>query len=79
MRLVKIFRVAQQRSPLNYQIYEQVILTICGLVTLIIGSLFYPFHKCYGYELSYELVINIFMDSFYQLLFPTLILSLALS
>jgi hypothetical protein len=42
IRLVKIFRVAQQRFPLNSRIYEQVILTICGLVTLGIGSLVLP-------------------------------------
>ncbi|WP_081462884.1 hypothetical protein [Trichormus azollae] len=32
IRLVKIFRVPQQRFPLNSPIYSQVILTICGLV-----------------------------------------------
>ncbi|MEO3706435.1 hypothetical protein [Trichormus azollae] len=42
IRLVQIFRVAQQRLPLNSRIYEQVILTICGLVILGIGSLFLP-------------------------------------
>nr|WP_266889678.1 hypothetical protein [Trichormus azollae] len=42
MRLVKIFRVPQQRFRLNSPIYSQVILTICGLVTLGIGSLFLP-------------------------------------
>ena len=42
IRLVKIFRVAQQRFPLNSRIYEQVILTICGLITLRIGSLVLP-------------------------------------
>ncbi|WP_228371691.1 hypothetical protein [Trichormus azollae] len=30
IRLVKIFRVPQQRFPLNFPIYSQVILTICG-------------------------------------------------
>ncbi|MEO3706094.1 hypothetical protein [Trichormus azollae] len=34
IRPVKVFWVVQQRFPLNSQIYEQVILTICGLVTL---------------------------------------------
>jgi hypothetical protein len=38
MRLVKIFRVPEQRFPLDSPIYSQVILTICGLVTLGIGS-----------------------------------------
>lgn len=42
IRLVKIFRVAQQRFPLNSRSYEQVILTICGLVRLRIGSLVLP-------------------------------------
>ncbi|WP_318670627.1 transposase family protein [Nostoc flagelliforme] len=42
LELVKIFRVAQQRFPLNSQSYEQVILTICGLVRLRIGSLVLP-------------------------------------
>jgi hypothetical protein len=40
--LVKVFWVAQQRFPLNSRIYEQVILSICGLVTLGIGSLVLP-------------------------------------
>jgi hypothetical protein len=39
IRLVKIFRVAQQRFTLNSRIYEQVILSICRLVTLGISSL----------------------------------------
>ncbi|MEO3704686.1 hypothetical protein [Trichormus azollae] len=42
IRLVKIFWVAQQRFPPNSRIYEQVILSICGLVTLRIGSLVLP-------------------------------------
>ncbi|MEO3705907.1 hypothetical protein AAFM79_14725 [Trichormus azollae HNT15244] len=42
IRLVKVFWVAQQRFPLNSRIYEQVILSICGLVTLGIGSLLLP-------------------------------------
>ena len=42
IRLVKIFRVAQQRFPLNSRNYEQVILTICGLVRLRIGALVLP-------------------------------------
>ncbi|WP_336230512.1 transposase family protein [Scytonema sp. PRP1] len=43
IRLVKIFRVAQQRFPLQSRAYEQVILTICGLVRLRIGALVLPF------------------------------------
>jgi len=39
IRLVKIFRVAQERFRLNTQKYEQIIMTICGLVRLRIGSL----------------------------------------
>jgi hypothetical protein len=42
IRLIKIFRIAQQRFPLNSQIYQQVILTICGLVRLRIGALVLP-------------------------------------
>jgi hypothetical protein len=41
--LVKIFRIARQRFPLNSRIYEQVILTICGLVRLRIGAFVLPF------------------------------------
>ncbi len=43
IRLVKIFRIAQQRFPLNSRTYEQVILTICGLVRLRISALILPF------------------------------------
>lgn len=39
IRLLKIFRVAQERFRLNPQKYEQIILTICGLVRLRIGGL----------------------------------------
>jgi hypothetical protein len=42
IRLVKRFLVAQQIFPLSSRIYEQVILSICGLVTLGIGSLVLP-------------------------------------
>ncbi len=42
IRLIKIFRIAQQRFPLASQIYQQVILTICGLVRLRIGALVLP-------------------------------------
>ncbi|MFM6036338.1 MAG: IS5/IS1182 family transposase, partial [Sphaerospermopsis kisseleviana] len=35
---VKIFRVAQERFRLNTQKYEQIIMTICGLVRLRIGT-----------------------------------------
>ncbi|WP_144031384.1 hypothetical protein [Trichormus azollae] len=42
IRLVKTFRVPQQRFPLDSPIYSQVILRICGLVTLGIGSLLLP-------------------------------------
>ncbi|MEG4472018.1 transposase family protein [Microcoleus sp. AT9_B5] len=38
IRTVKIFRVAQERFRLNPQKYEQVILTICGIVRLRIGA-----------------------------------------
>ena len=42
IRLVKIFQIARQRFPLNSRTYEQVILTICGLVRLRIGALVLP-------------------------------------
>ncbi|MHC5771700.1 MAG: HARBI1 family protein [Nostoc sp.] len=42
IRSVKIFRVVQNRFRLNPKKYEQVILTICGLVRLRIGSLILP-------------------------------------
>ncbi len=42
IRLVKVFRVASERFRLNPQKYEQVILTICGLVRLRIGTLILP-------------------------------------
>ncbi|WP_199331657.1 transposase family protein [Aulosira sp. FACHB-615] len=42
IRSVKIFRVVQDRFRLNTQKYEQVILTICGLVRLRIGALILP-------------------------------------
>lgn len=42
IRLVKIFRIAQQRFRLNPETYEQVIMTVCGLVRLRIGALVLP-------------------------------------
>jgi hypothetical protein len=42
IRLLKIFRVASQRFRLKLDTYEQIILTICGLVRLRIGSLVLP-------------------------------------
>ena len=39
IRLVKIFRVAQERFRLRRENYQKVILTICGLVRLRIGTL----------------------------------------
>lgn len=38
IRLVKIFRVAQERFRLNSHKYEQIIMVICGLVRLRIGT-----------------------------------------
>ena len=40
IRLIKLFRVAQERFRLNREIYEQVIFAVCGLVRLRIGALF---------------------------------------
>ena len=42
IRSIKIFRVVQERFRLNSKKYEQVILTICGLVRLRIGTLILP-------------------------------------
>lgn len=42
IRLLKIFRVASERFRLRPDIYEQVILTVCGLVRLRINALFLP-------------------------------------
>lgn len=42
IRLVKIWRVAQERFRLKTENYEQVILTICGLVRLRVGALILP-------------------------------------
>lgn len=39
IRLIKLFRVAQERFRLNRETYEQVLLTVCGLVRLRIGAL----------------------------------------
>ena len=38
IRLVKIFRVAQERFRLKSSKYEQIIMTICGLIRLRIGT-----------------------------------------
>ena len=42
IRLVKIFRVAQERFRLNPDTYEQIIFIVCGLVRLRIGALILP-------------------------------------
>ena len=42
IRLIKIFRAARERFSMNDQKYEQIILTICGLVRLRIGALILP-------------------------------------
>lgn len=42
IRVVKIFRVAQERFRLRRETYEQIILTVCGLVRLRIGALILP-------------------------------------
>lgn len=42
IRSVKIFRVVQERFRLNPEKYDQVILTICGLVRFRIGALILP-------------------------------------
>lgn len=42
IRLLKIFRIASERFRLHSDTYEQIILTVCGLVRLRIGSLVLP-------------------------------------
>jgi hypothetical protein len=42
IRLLKIFRIASQRFRLKLDTYEQIILTVCGVVRLRIGSLILP-------------------------------------
>ncbi|BCL39835.1 hypothetical protein NSMS1_62820 (plasmid) [Nostoc sp. MS1] len=42
IRLLKIFRIARERFRLKLETYEQIILTVCGLVRLRIGSLILP-------------------------------------
>ena len=42
IRSLKIFRVVQERFRLNSQKYEQVVLTICGIVRLRIRALILP-------------------------------------
>ena len=42
IRLIKIFRAAKERFRMNKNKYEQVILTICGLVRLRLGALILP-------------------------------------
>ena len=41
IRILKIFRIASERFRLNSKNYEQVILTVCGLVRLRIGALIF--------------------------------------
>lgn len=42
IRLLKVFRIASERFRLHCDTYEQIILTVCGLVRLRIGSLVLP-------------------------------------
>jgi hypothetical protein len=42
IRLLKIFRIARERFRLHPDTYEQVILTVCGLVRLRIGTVVLP-------------------------------------
>lgn len=42
IRLIKIFQIARARFPLNSRTYDQIILTVCGLVRLRIGALVLP-------------------------------------
>ncbi|NEO10729.1 transposase family protein, partial [Moorena sp. SIO3I8] len=45
IRIVKIFKIVQERFRLNKKRYESVILTVCGLVRLRIGSLLLEVRK----------------------------------
>lgn len=45
IRLVKIFRIAQERFRLRPKHYEPVILTVCGLVRLRVGAVILPILK----------------------------------
>ncbi|WP_246163376.1 HARBI1 family protein [Brasilonema sennae] len=42
IRFIKIFRVASERFRLNPHKYEQIVMTICGLVRFRIGALVLP-------------------------------------
>ena len=42
IRIVKIFHIASQRFRLNSKVYEEIILTVCGLIRLRIGTLVLP-------------------------------------
>ncbi|BAY50258.1 transposase (plasmid) [Scytonema sp. HK-05] len=42
IRVIKIFRVASERFRLNPKKYEQIIMTICGLVRFRMGALVLP-------------------------------------
>ncbi|MEH2279522.1 MAG: transposase family protein [Nostoc sp.] len=42
IRVIKIFRVASERFRLNPRKYEQIMMTICGVVRLRIGTLVLP-------------------------------------
>nr|WP_208766782.1 transposase family protein [Nostoc flagelliforme] len=39
IRIIKIFQIASQRFRLNSDVYNEIILTVCGLVRLRIGTL----------------------------------------
>lgn len=45
IQLLKIFRIAKERFRLHPDTYEQVILTVCGLVRLRMGTLVLPFQS----------------------------------
>ncbi len=42
IRVAKIFRIAAEKFRLNPRKYEQIIMTICGIVRLRIGALVLP-------------------------------------
>ncbi|MDF5730090.1 MAG: transposase family protein [Rhizonema sp. PD38] len=42
IRVVKIFQIASQRFRLNADVYNEIVLLVCGLVRLRIGTLVLP-------------------------------------
>jgi DDE superfamily endonuclease len=60
IRLVRIFRVAKERFRLHSKTYEQVILTVCGLVRLRLGMIVLPVLSSFERECCDQLATAIF-------------------